>query len=259
MTGLRLCKELRWDTVIPPSSDVYVIKDNVFHVNKCWLFDAYADVYSIDSVIERLSAQLEKSAIKIEYDSGLKKQLASVAYTLKARHTAKKGGRAQGRLKSLWKKSYVPWPVTVKLDNNALHSELAKERENKEKETAALQAKVAALEKVLSEQNAELSELAAKKHSLQKQLEASTRRKRQHEGGYSGSHLRRVRRKLTEKASEYGLDMASPSTSEDAGMSPLAANRIMDECNVSLRTMRKVCQASPNGPSGYAISKLRKE
>ena len=41
--------------------------------------------------------------------------------------------------------------------------ELAKERENKEKETAALQAKVAALEKVLSEQNAELSELAAKK------------------------------------------------------------------------------------------------
>ena len=57
----------------------------------------------------------------------------------------------------------------------------------------------------------------------------------------------------------WTLDMASPSTSEDAGMSPLAANRIMDECNVSLRTMRKVCQASPNGPSGYAISKLRKE
>ena len=148
-------------------------------------------------------------------------------------------------------------------ERQRLEEERAAERQRLEGERAAELGerleKIETLQATINEKDHQLSTLAASKHSLQKRLEASCRRKRQHDGKYSASHLRRIKKKLTSEASDYGLNLSESSTTASLSMSPLAANRIMDECNVSLRTMRKVCQASPVAPSGYAISKLRKE
>ena len=147
-------------------------------------------------------------------------------------------------------------------EQQRLEAERVAEQQRLEAERVAEQQRqqeIEALQATLKEKDQQISTLAASKHSLQKRLEASSRRKRPHDGEYSSSHLRRVRRKLTSTASDYGLNISASSTPASPKMSPRAANRIMDECNVSLRTMRKVCKASPSAPSGYAVSKLRKE
>ena len=235
-----------------------ITQNNVLRVNKYFLHRVYIHFgCCVDEALDFILDKLSKLGITIHHDDVLKPKFSDTLRRLKERFAAKRGGRAQSTLSSLWQKSYAELPVREDVN---IASSLDVHLEN-----AALRTEVQRLRDLEAEKDAEISAAITAKHAALKKLEAVTRNKRTPKAEeYSSSHVRRMKRKLAKEASQYGLDVSISSGSaanapKSDQISPHAVNQVMDECSVSLRTFRKMRKLIPATPSAYAIGKLRKE